>query len=65
VNEISKSFSIKHVIDIIAEAWTEVSEFCMNGVWEKFLPHFVHDFRGFELGEEMETLQEQCIALAK
>jgi hypothetical protein len=31
---------------------------------EKLLPHFVRAFRGFELGEETNKLQQQCAALA-
>jgi hypothetical protein len=29
-------------------AWEEVSVSCLNGVWCKLLPEFIHDFTGFE-----------------
>jgi hypothetical protein len=32
---------------------------------KKLLPHFVHDFQGFELGKEIKELHWQCAALAK
>jgi hypothetical protein len=37
----------------------------LNGAWTKLLLHFVHDYRGFELGEETNKLKQQCIALSK
>jgi hypothetical protein len=37
----------------------------MNRVWKKLYPRFLHDFQGFEFGEVMKELQQQCVALAK
>jgi hypothetical protein len=55
VKEFGKSFNIKHVIDITAEAWAEDYQSCMKSVWRELLLQCVHDFQGFELGEEMKN----------
>ncbi|GCC33616.1 hypothetical protein chiPu_0012086 [Chiloscyllium punctatum] len=60
-----KSFNIKNAIDIIVEAWGDVSKDCLRAVWQKLLPDFIHDFKGIELSEELPRIKEHCIALAK
>jgi hypothetical protein len=65
MKELWKSFDIKHAIDIIAEAWVKVSHSFINRVWNNCFLIFVHDFRGFELDEEIIKFQQQCVALAK
>jgi hypothetical protein len=60
-----KSFNIRYAIDIIVKVWSKVSQSCKNGVWKTLLSHFVYDFQGFELGNAIKILQQQCVALAK
>ncbi|XP_042233394.1 tigger transposable element-derived protein 1-like [Homarus americanus] len=60
-----ESFNIKHAIDIIVEAWGDVSKDCLNGVWRKLLPEFIHDFKGFDASEELPKIKENCVSLAK
>jgi hypothetical protein len=65
VTEFWKSFNIELAIGIIAETYTKVSQSCMNRVWKKWLPHFVHDFLGFECGKGMKKLQQYSVALTE
>ncbi|KAG7163220.1 Tigger transposable element-derived protein 1-like 104 [Homarus americanus] len=60
-----KSFNIKHAIDIIVEAWGDVSKDCLSGVWRKLLPDLIHDFTGFDASEELPKIKENCVSLAK
>ncbi|XP_042218679.1 tigger transposable element-derived protein 1-like, partial [Homarus americanus] len=60
-----KSFNIKHAIDIIVEAWGDVSKDCLSGVWQKLLPDLIHDFTGFDASEELPKIKENCVSLAK
>uniref|UniRef100_S4RDI6 HTH CENPB-type domain-containing protein n=1 Tax=Petromyzon marinus TaxID=7757 RepID=S4RDI6_PETMA len=60
-----RSFNIKQAIDIIVEAWTDITQPCLNGVCRK-LPHVVRDFRAFEAQQEqLKKIQIQCVALAR
>ncbi|XP_023238008.1 tigger transposable element-derived protein 1-like, partial [Centruroides sculpturatus] len=48
VREFWRQFSILDAIKIIIDAWNEISESHMKGVWKKLCPQFVEDFEGFE-----------------
>lgn len=36
VFEFWNQFNIKVAIDIIVEAWNDITKICLNGVWAKF-----------------------------
>ena len=42
-----KGFNIKNAIDTIADAWDEVKDSNMNGVWKKVWPDCINSFTGF------------------
>jgi hypothetical protein len=41
------SFYILKGTNNINTVWDEVTVKCLNGVWHKLLPEFMHDFTGF------------------
>ncbi|XP_029980169.1 tigger transposable element-derived protein 1-like [Sphaeramia orbicularis] len=43
-----RGYNIRDAIKSIADAWNEVKQTNMNGVWKKSCPQFVNDFHGFE-----------------
>ncbi|XP_065436021.1 tigger transposable element-derived protein 1-like isoform X2 [Chrysemys picta bellii] len=47
LKEFCKSFNIYHAVKNIGEAWNEVKQPNLNGVWKKLCPDFVSDFQGF------------------
>jgi hypothetical protein len=47
VKDFWRNFNIKKATDSIGDAWTEVTQSCMNGVWRKIWPDIVTDFHGF------------------
>ncbi|CAM4384655.1 unnamed protein product [Caretta caretta] len=42
-----KGIKIYHAVKNIGEAWNEVNQSNLNGVWRKLCPEFVSDFQGF------------------
>lgn len=52
---------MKHTVDVIAEAWAEMSQIYMKGCEKKD----IRDFWSFELGREMKDLEMQSVILAK
>eukprot|EP00061_Rhincodon_typus_P018691 g47972.t1 len=60
-----KSVNIKNAIDIIVEAWGDVSKDCLRAVWEKLLPDIFQDFEIFDPSEELPRIKEHCVNLAK
>ncbi|XP_067125448.1 tigger transposable element-derived protein 1 isoform X1 [Centruroides vittatus] len=55
VREFWRKFNILDAIKIIVDAWNEITELNLKGVWKKLCPHFVEDFEDFELLLEKET----------
>uniref|UniRef100_K7FDM5 HTH CENPB-type domain-containing protein n=1 Tax=Pelodiscus sinensis TaxID=13735 RepID=K7FDM5_PELSI len=53
-----RKFNIKVAIDIIAEAWAEVSLSCLNAVWRRIWPAYVHEF-----DTEIAEAKNQIVAL--
>ncbi|XP_037768584.1 tigger transposable element-derived protein 1 [Chelonia mydas] len=47
LKEFWKSFNICHAVKNIDEAWNEIKQPDLNGVWKKLCPDFVSDFKGF------------------
>uniref|UniRef100_K7EX90 HTH CENPB-type domain-containing protein n=1 Tax=Pelodiscus sinensis TaxID=13735 RepID=K7EX90_PELSI len=62
IKEFWRKFNIKDAIDIIAEAWAEVSSSCLNAVWRRIWPACVHEFREFDT--EIAEAKKQIVALA-
>ena len=56
-----RSYNIYEAVKNIADAWDEVKESNMNGVWRKLCPQFVNDFQGFE--ETLEAVTHKLVAL--
>uniref|UniRef100_A0A673CZT8 HTH CENPB-type domain-containing protein n=1 Tax=Sphaeramia orbicularis TaxID=375764 RepID=A0A673CZT8_9TELE len=54
-----RGYNIRDAIKNIANAWNEVKQTNMNGVWKKLCPQFVNDFHGFE--ETCESLETDDI----
>ena len=44
-----KSYTICDALWNVRNAWKEVTESCLRGVWKKLCPHLAVDFRGFDL----------------
>ncbi|XP_044537936.1 tigger transposable element-derived protein 1-like [Gracilinanus agilis] len=65
VIEFWKRFNIKMAIDIIVEAWNDVTKECLHRVWKKMLPDLIHDFKGFEPSEQLKKIKASCVDLAK
>ncbi|XP_068964673.1 tigger transposable element-derived protein 1-like [Petaurus breviceps papuanus] len=65
VMEFWKRFNIKMAIDIIVEAWNDVTRECLHRVWKKMLPDLIHDFKGFEPSEQLKKIKASCVDLAK
>ncbi len=49
VQEFWKAFTIRYALCNIEESWKEVTRSCMNGVWGKLCPQFLHGFKGFSV----------------
>ncbi|XP_044537888.1 tigger transposable element-derived protein 1-like [Gracilinanus agilis] len=63
--EFWKRFNIKMAIDIIVEAWNDVTEECLHHVWKKMLPNLIQDFEGVEPAEQLKKIKANCVDLAK
>uniref|UniRef100_A0A8C3FPC4 DDE-1 domain-containing protein n=1 Tax=Chrysemys picta bellii TaxID=8478 RepID=A0A8C3FPC4_CHRPI len=48
LKEIWKGFNIYHAVKNIGEAWNEVKQSNLNGVWKKLCPDFVSDFQALQ-----------------
>jgi hypothetical protein len=57
--------NFKKTIDNIGDAWAEVTQSCMNGVWRKIWPDVVIDFHGFEPEEEISNSRHAIIDMAR
>ncbi|KAK3881758.1 hypothetical protein Pcinc_013840 [Petrolisthes cinctipes] len=46
-------------------SWDEVPRSCLNGVWKKLCPQFVHDFKGFSINENLAKANGKSLRLAQ
>ncbi|XP_066547533.1 tigger transposable element-derived protein 1-like [Amia ocellicauda] len=65
VKDVWRSFNIKMAIDLIGEAWDEVPQQCLNGVWQNIWPAVVNDFRDFAADEVLTNARHEIVELAR
>lgn len=65
VPEFWQTFSIKTAIDVIGEAWTEVSEQVMNEAWRILWPDVIKDSQDLTLDENIKNVGLSIVDLAK
>jgi hypothetical protein len=53
------------VIENIRDAWIEMLQLCMIGVWENILPDVVTDFHGFDPEEEIRNSRHPIVVVAR
>ncbi|XP_050709471.1 tigger transposable element-derived protein 1-like [Eriocheir sinensis] len=58
-----KTFDIKKAVEMIGEAWQEITPVTMNAVWRKLWPQAVHNFTGFAVPDTA-ALSKEIAALA-
>ncbi|XP_027716076.1 tigger transposable element-derived protein 1-like [Vombatus ursinus] len=63
--EFWKRVNIKMAIDIIVEAWNDVTKECLHRVWKKMLPNLIHNFEECEPSEQFKKIRASCVDLAK
>jgi hypothetical protein len=64
--EFWKGFNILNAIQNIAAAWEEVTQQCMNCIWNKVLKTYVNTFKGFHKDHAIdEVVSNKCLALGK
>nr|XP_020665086.1 tigger transposable element-derived protein 1 [Pogona vitticeps]XP_020665087.1 tigger transposable element-derived protein 1 [Pogona vitticeps] len=59
-----KSYNILHCIKNIESAWEEVTEKCMQGIWEKCLKCFVNNSEVFDKDERIDIVHKTIVDLA-
>ncbi|KAK4326641.1 hypothetical protein Pmani_002851 [Petrolisthes manimaculis] len=64
VKEYWKNFTIKDALRFIKDSWEKVNRKCLNGVWKKVCPQFVHDFTGFDIASTVSKSNRECLAKA-
>lgn len=57
-------FTVKDAIKFIRQAWDEVRMKCLDDVWKKLCPQFVHDFKSFSLIENLDNANKRSVCLA-
>ncbi|KYO31878.1 hypothetical protein Y1Q_0003440 [Alligator mississippiensis] len=65
VKEFWKKFNIKIAIDIIGDAWNDVTQQCLNGVWKNIWPAVVNDFQGFAADEFISDARHGIVEMVK
>jgi hypothetical protein len=65
VKKFWRNFNIKKAIDNTGDAWAEVTQSCMNGVWRKIWPDVVTDFHGFEPEEEISNSRRAVVDMVR
>ncbi|XP_006635468.2 tigger transposable element-derived protein 1-like [Lepisosteus oculatus] len=60
-----KGYNIYQAIRNIATAWEDISKGCMNSVWKKLCPQFVHGFRGFDKDAAFKEVANKIVKLAQ
>ncbi|EMP31440.1 Proteasome assembly chaperone 1 [Chelonia mydas] len=63
--DFQKSRNIYQAIINIAQAWAEVTQVCLNAIWKKVCPQFVHSFKGFKKDETYEEVADEIVKLAE
>ncbi|CAM2116519.1 unnamed protein product [Caretta caretta] len=63
LKEFCKGFNIYLAVKNIGEAWNEVQQSNMNGVWKMFCPDFVSDFQGFT--DTVEEVTQVVVEIGK
>lgn len=63
IKEFWKQHNILNAIKLISEAWQEVKESCMNGVWKKIWPQCVRNLE-VTVGENNDV-QNEIVSLAR
>jgi hypothetical protein len=65
VKDFWRNCNIKKAIDNIGDAWAEVTQSCMNGVWRMISPDAVTDFHGFEPEEVISNPSSAIVDMAR
>jgi hypothetical protein len=70
VPDVKNKFTVTEVfkcinINIMAEAWAQISQSYIIRIWKALCCHFIQGFRCYEWGEEMKELKEQFPVLAE
>ena len=60
-----KNFTIKDAVTFIKQSWDEVPTKCLNGVWKKLCPQFVHSFEGFNVDDIVSKANKDTISYAQ
>ena len=56
-----KGYNVKDALKNISDAWDEVTQQNMNGVWGKLCPQFINDFQGFD--ESLDDVRRNIVRL--
>lgn len=65
VRDYWRQFTVKDALRFIKESWEEVPRSCLNGVWKKLCPSFVHDFKGFNINDNLASTNSKSLRLAQ
>lgn len=65
VRDYWRQFTVKDALRFIKESWEEVPRSCLNGVWKKLCPAFVHDFKGFSINDNLASTNSKSLRLAQ
>ena len=60
-----KSYTIRDALWHVNDAWREMMQSCIRGLWEKLCPHLAVDFGGFDLSERLSKECLKCLELAR
>ncbi|XP_045107142.1 tigger transposable element-derived protein 1-like [Portunus trituberculatus] len=60
-----KNFTIKDAVTFIKQSWAEVPTKCLNGVWKKLCPQFVHSFKAFNVDDIVSKANKDTISYAQ
>lgn len=65
VRDYWRQFTIKDALRFIKQSWEEVPRSCLNGVWKKLCPYFVHDFKGFSINDNVASANRKSLLFAQ
>lgn len=65
VRDYCRQFTIKDALCFIKQSWEEVPRSCLNGVWKKLCPHFVHNFKGFSNNDNVASANRKSLHFAQ
>lgn len=60
-----KNFTIKDAVTFIKQFWDELPTKCLNVIWKKLCPQFVHSFGGFDVYDIVSKTNEDTINYAQ